>query len=411
MLRTVLRKTIVRAPAGAGAALLAVVLLAGAAATVAAQQTHTVKKGDTLWDIAGLYLHDPLLWPEIYRKNTDVVEDPHWIYPGEVLRIEGGPEVAAVPAQDTPAPAVVAEPAAGDTMQVAVEQQGEPAVVVIAPEGDSARINMEPVPPEYDPRNADMTALFADTRLSQNLDAVIRAYTDQPYHPLRRGEFYSSGFLTEDRALPYGKFLGPVIPSQIASSRNRGTVTIFTEVAVTPPEGAQYQVGDTLLVFRRDRHIDDHGDVIVPTGMVRITSTSQPQNTALVIAAYGPMHQGQQVIPAESFHDAGNVRPVPVADGVMASVIASRDPQELKGPQNVIFLDRGRADGVAPGDLFELVSDPRDHGTGEVLLPQPMGLVQVVRTGEHTATARILTVSQPDVRSDTPARQVARLPN
>lgn len=409
MLRTVLRKTIVRAPAGAGAVL--VLALLAVASSAAAQQTHTVKKGDTLWDIAGKYLNDPLLWPEIYRKNTDVVEDPHWIYPGEVLRIEGGPEVAAVPAEDTPAPAVVAEPAAGDTMQVAVEQEGEPAVVVVPLEGDSAQINMEPVPPEYDPRNADMTALFADTRLSQNIDVVIRAYTEQPYRPLRRGEFYSSGFLTENRDLPYGKFLGPVVPSQIASTRTRGTVTVFTEVAVTPPEGAQYQVGDTLLVVRRDRRIDDHGEVIVPTGMVRITDISHPQNVALVIAAFDPMRPGQHVIPAESFHDAGNVRPVPVTDGVMASVIASRDPQELKGPQNVLFLDRGQADGVAPGDLFELVSDPKDHGTGEVLLPQPMGLVQVVRTGEHTATARILTVSQPDVRPETPARQVARLPN
>jgi hypothetical protein len=95
----------------------------------------------------------------------------------------------------------------------------------------------------------------------------------------------------------------------------------------------------------------------------------------------------------------------------MASVIASRDPQELKGPQDVLFLDKGQADGVAPGDLFELVSDPQDHGNGEVLLPRSMGLLQVVRTGEHTATARVLSVSQPDVRSSTPARQIARLPN
>ena len=38
--------------------------------------THAVKRGDTLWDISRRYLGDPYLWPEIYRNNTDQIEDP-----------------------------------------------------------------------------------------------------------------------------------------------------------------------------------------------------------------------------------------------------------------------------------------------------------------------------------------------
>lgn len=60
-----------------------------------APQRYVVKKGDTLWDIAAMFLEDPWYWPEIWLVNPEI-ENPHRIYPGDVLSIhyvDGRPRV------------------------------------------------------------------------------------------------------------------------------------------------------------------------------------------------------------------------------------------------------------------------------------------------------------------------------
>jgi LysM repeat protein len=66
-----------------------------------APKTYVVKKGDTLWGIASMFLKDPWLWPEVWIINPRV-PNPHLIYPGDTLELGygrgGAPQVTVAQA-------------------------------------------------------------------------------------------------------------------------------------------------------------------------------------------------------------------------------------------------------------------------------------------------------------------------
>jgi len=363
-------------------------LLAAAMPAAGAQQPHadtyTVKAGDTLWELARRHLGDPFLWPQIYRLNTGIVEDPHWIYPGVVLQLAAGEGVQSVPAEDTPAPAQEQAPA---------PEPARPGLVEAPP-----RQGEYPMPE------------FARQKRSESAEG-LGGYVNQEYRPLRPGEFYSSGFLTEEQPIPSGILLGEITPPQIRNLSERGTASIYTQVGIRAPEGATYAKGDTLTAYETELGFPGYGEIVIPTGLVRITGQSEHQYLGVVVAVFGALRSGQRVMPTEKFQPGPMARAVPTSDTLNAWVLGGREIRELKHPQNRILIDMGRAAGVAPGDIFEIRRTPGPRVNAADAIDELMATGQVVRVGERSATVLLLHVVSPDIPPGMRARRIARLPS
>jgi hypothetical protein len=379
--------------------------------------SHTVSRGETLWSIAQMYFNDPLLWPEIYRLNTTVIEDPHWIYPGEVLNLaeimtvaQGTPSdtVRAVPQDTTRVVADTVRAAPGDTIAATIPVDTARAPIDTIP-ADTTQFVVEPPPPTV----AESYETIFDRRptKTQQVRDVLRAYINQPYHPLRAGEFYAAGFLTENERLPWASVLGNTATSAIPLLTETTSATTFQEISIRPPKNASYHVGDSLLIARIDRALmyGHWGEVVVPLGIARVTAIEKQQTLARVVAQFGRIRDGQLAMPLEPFHDPGQVRPTPVQQGLVGKLLEARDPHEIAGAQQFFFIDKGRSEGVTPGDVFEVYKPAQNVlGTGS---EETRAVMMIVHTREHSSTGLLLQIMHPGLDRGLPVRLVRKMPS
>lgn len=355
-----------------------------------APATHTVVQGETLWSIAGQFLGDPLLWPEIYRLNTTVVEDPHWIYPGEELRITPDATVAAPPtAQDTAA-----------TPAVVVDQS-----MTVTPTGDSAAqaSSQQQLPPP----------LTGPTIFSQGLarrTAAIEVANTRAYRAVREGEYYAAGFLTEGQSLPSGRVVANAQSEMRGETRSKTSAHLFESVVVSAPSGETLQAGDLLLSYRRGEEVGTFGEVVTPTGLLQVKSRNGEFWLASVVRVYGAINDGQELLKVQPFVNTSTQRAQPVVGGVEGRVIRNRDGSQVSQMQDVLFIDKGANDGLRLGDILQVYASQPDS-SGTRIIEQDQARAIVVNTRSATATVIIVELYRADVGSRSSIRQIRRMPS
>jgi hypothetical protein len=321
-----------------------------------------------------------------------------------VLVLAAGAQVIAQGPTDTVV--AVPVPPAADTIR-ALPEAADTVLGEFFPVDTTPVLIVEPPPPE--PTAGYETIFDRQRSRSEEVQRVLRAYAEQPYRPVRRGEFYQAGFLSEDERLPWGVVLGNTERPAIRRLSPTTSARTFDEIAIRPPRNASYHVGDSLLIARIDRAVPRWGDVVVPHGIARVTEVQDRQVLAEVVVQFARVRNGHLAMPLEPFRDPGNTRPLPVEQGLEGTLVASRDLHALVNQQQFLFVDKGRADGVVPGDLFE-VYRPAEGEPGTAS-ERVLATLLIVHTRERSATGMVIGLTHPTLPPGLPTRLIKKMPS
>lgn len=329
------------------------------------QGEHIVRPGDTLWDLAREYLQNPFLWGLIYEANRGTVANPHWIYPNERIRIPGLPSLAAPPSTEAPLAEVAAPPA---RTRFYVSRPAE--------EADSP------------------------SRLDEDAeDAVVG---------IRAEEFHSAPWLAERSELP---MLGELISVVGQETTGRIPRTVFPNdrvylryLGTRAPE-----VGEPLLLVREDESVRRMGRVIRPTAIVRVTRLADEVFEAVVVEQFDRARTGDRALVMEPFPGPVGMAVRPVVDGPRGRLVAFFDEPLLPKDRSIGFIDLGTEDGIGVGDELVAYLPERRAGGGykEMLPPEPVARLRVIRVRERSATVRVVHLELPSLETGLPVHLVA----
>ena len=301
---------------------------------------YVVKQGDTLWSIAERYLDAPWRWQELWNLNKDEIKNPNRIYPGNVIVFDR---------KTTQLELVL-----GETVKLSPRVRGEstPAVAI------------QSIP-----------------------SSIIEPFLSRP-------------LVVEADGLENA-------PTIVAFEEKR-IMAGAGESAFASGLGASKE--DTWYVYRRGKALVDPetqrtlGFEAVYLGTARVTRPGEPA-TLQILNAVQEIGRGDKLLAAgkpQSVEYTPRAPAKPVSGQVIGIYGGVSNVGEA-GPQAVVTLNRGKADGVEPGHVLAMHRQARAErdsraptsGAAIVLPEQRYGLAFVFRVFERVSYALVMKNSRP----------------
>ena len=336
-----------------------------------APDSYTVKPGDTLWGISGLFLKSPWRWPELWGMNMEQVRNPHRIYPGQTLYLEKANGMARLRMGQPPTGA----PTAGETVRVSPRTR-------ISSLPDTS---IPTLPPHVIEPFLNEAILVESSEVLERAPRIVAAPEDRVL--LTQG----------DRAYVRGRNGTPLIerdPRTIDAYRVFRNAVALRDPLTRKIVGyeAKYLGGAELV----------RSESIQP---VR-TSSGKTEDAVIpatidIVRAKEEMRVGDRLLPEpprviSSYVPRAPTQPV---DGSIVSVYG--DAVALVGQSQVVVINRGAAEGVENGHVMAILKagrriDDRSQAgeRANIKLPdERSGLLMVFRTFEHLSYALVLEIN------------------
>ena len=294
---------------------------------------YKVLKGDTLWDISSKEIKDPFLWPKIWKENPDV-KNPDRIFPSQMIKIplrliqkEQEEEAATEKAS-----AVTETPKA----EPKKEEQLKPAEKII-----------EPVKKNY----------AADENL-----------------------IVSSGYITDFIKKKMITGVGRISGSPSGRSLFGESDYVYIKTDAPANAGTKFYIMRPTTLIRHPKTKLKLGYHIAVPGVLEVIGMENGETKAKITRSYGDIRAGDMLDP---FYE---VEPVieeesPRRPDVSGFVIASHYMKLISGSYDILFIDKGKNDGLELGDILKTRSVDKYNNS------RTSGVIQIINLKPATATA------------------------
>ena len=315
--------------------------------------TYIVQEGDTLWDISSVFLRDPWYWPEIWYKNPQV-ENPHLIYPGDVLAIIY----------------------IGGQKRIQISQRGEDGKILA---GGSSGMKIVKLSPRI---------------RSQSIDASIPSIPiDSIRHLLARP------LVIDEDQLNNSAYVISSLDSHLINSIND---KLYVRKLDTSSGNGRYQI------FRPNRPLHDPntnellGYEALYVGETKLLLRGDPASV-LVTNSEREILRNDRILPIDNTNFERDFFPKPPATDVSGEIVSLLDAISQLGQYQTIAINLGFRDGVETGNVLnikrkgEIIPDKEEADpTFRVKLPdEKIGAAMIIRAFEKMSYALVMTADRP----------------